>query len=181
MQIQSNRFIAHIRQSDKCVQYVDEHNDNVAELAAIIAEQYSIANLAKLAGRHHDAGKNTHEFTSYIKAAAEGEKVVRGSVIHSTHGALLVNELATSKSNSILTAELVRTVILSHHGLRDCLTPEGDAVFAEALEKIKDSYPGVKETVYDRYGTDFIKKEFLEACRDTRFIATSIQELNKET
>lgn len=180
MQIQSNRFIAHIRQSDKCVQYVDEHNDNVAELAAIIAEQYSIANLAKLAGRHHDAGKNTHEFTSYIKAAAEGEKVVRGSVIHSTHGALLVNELATSKSNSILTAELVRTVILSHHGLRDCLTPEGDAVFAEALEKIKDSYPGVKETVYDRYGTDFIKKEFLEACRDTRFIATSIQELIKK-
>ncbi|MEG6523638.1 hypothetical protein [Desulfotomaculum sp. 1211_IL3151] len=74
----SERFIAHIRKADKSEQYVDEHNDQVAELASAIAEPYGLAKIAKLAGRHHDDGKNTPEFTAYIRAAAEGKKVARG-------------------------------------------------------------------------------------------------------
>ncbi|MEM5818457.1 MAG: CRISPR-associated endonuclease Cas3'', partial [Desulfitobacterium hafniense] len=174
-------FIAHIRKADKSVQYVNEHNDQVAELASDIAEQYGLAKIAKLTGRHHDDGKNTMNFAAYIWAAAEGKRVVRGSVIHSTHGALLVNELASSKLNSRLTAEIVRTAIMSHHGLRDCLSLNGDVVFAEAAENIADSYENVKETVYQRYGGDFINQEFIDASLDTHFITKSIQELQKKS
>jgi len=175
MHMYSKRFIAHIRKVDKREQYVDEHNDHVADLAAAVAQQYDVAKLAKLAGRHHDAGKNTPEFAAYIQAAAEGKRVVRGSVIHSTHGAMLVNELASPKLNSRLTAEMVRTVIMSHHGLRDCLSLDGDAVFAEATERVIDSYEGVRETIYQHYGADFIKSEFIDACRDTQSIEEKIR------
>ena len=34
------RFIAHIRKAGKREQYVDEHNDHVADLAAALAQQY---------------------------------------------------------------------------------------------------------------------------------------------
>lgn len=183
MHTNSKRFIAHIRASDKQEQYVDEHNDHVAELAAAVAQDYSLANIAKLAGRHHDDGKNTPEFAAYIRAAAEGKKVVRGSVIHSTHGAMLVSELASLKLSSLsfrLTAEMVRTAIMSHHGLRDCLSLEGDAVFAEAAEKVTDSYESVKKVVYRHYGKNSINQEFIEACRDTRSIVASIQSLTKQ-
>jgi len=171
----SKRYIAHIRQTDKCRQYVDEHCDNVAELAERIAKLYDLSNLARIAGRQHDAGKNTSEFCQYIKDAAEGKQVARGSVIHSTHGAQLINELASPQTNSQLTAEILRTVILSHHGLRDCLSPEGEVVFEEAVENIKDSYSTVKDLVYQHYGEDFIKQEFIQACKDTRLIAEKIQ------
>jgi len=174
------RFIAHIRQLDKCYQYVDEHNDNVAEFAANIAMQYGLTNLARIAGRHHDDGKNTPEFYKYILDAAEGKKVARGSVIHSTHGALLINELADSRHNAKLTAEILRTVIMSHHGLRDCISIEGDAVFEEAAKKIKDNYIYVKETVFNYYGVDFINQEFVRACDDTKNIAEKIHHILKE-
>ncbi|WP_273483962.1 CRISPR-associated helicase Cas3' [Desulforamulus ruminis] len=177
----SERFIAHIRKADKSEQYVDEHNDQVAELASAIAESYGLAKIAKLAGRHHDDGKNTPEFTAYIRAAVEGKRVVRGSVIHSTHGAILVNELASLKRNSRLTAEIVRTAIMSHHGLRDCLSLDGDVVFVEAAENIADSYESVKETVYQRYGRDFINQEFIDAGLDTHVITKNIQELQKKS
>lgn len=177
----SKRFIAHIRKADRSEQYVDEHNDQVAELASAIAEPYGLAKIAKLAGRHHDDGKNTPEFTAYIRAAVEGKRVVRGSVIHSTHGARLVNELASSKLNSRLTAEIVRTAIMSHHGLRDCLSLDGDVVFVEAAENIADSYESVKETVYQRYGGDFINQEFIDAGLDTHFITKNIQALQKKS
>jgi len=172
----SKRFIAHIRKADKREQYVDEHNDHVADLAAAVAQQYGVAKIAKLAGRHHDDGKNTPEFAAYIQAAAEGKQVVRGSVIHSTHGAILVNELASPKDlYSKLTGEIIRTVIMSHHGLRDCLSLDGDPVFAEGAKKVSDSYKGVKEVIYQHYGADFINNEFIDACRDTRSIAEKIR------
>lgn len=75
MHTNSKRFIAHIRAADKQEQYVDEHNDHVADLAAAVAQGYGLANIAKLAGRHHDDGKNTPEFAAYIWAAAEGKKL----------------------------------------------------------------------------------------------------------
>ncbi|SHK15091.1 CRISPR-associated endonuclease Cas3'' [Desulforamulus aeronauticus] len=175
------RFIAHIRKADRSEQYVDEHNDQVAELASAIAEPYGLAKIAKLAGRHHDDGKNTPEFSAYIRAATEGKRVVRGSVIHSTHGARLVNDLASSKKISQITAEIARTVIMSHHGLRDCLSLDGDVVFVDAAENIADSYERVKETVYQRYGGDFINQEFIDAGLDTHFITKNIQELQKKS
>ncbi|WP_434509746.1 CRISPR-associated helicase Cas3' [Desulfitobacterium sp. AusDCA] len=182
MPTESKRFVAHIRKADQSEQYVDEHNDHVAELASTAAEPYSLAKIAKLTGRHHDDGKNTQKFAAYIRAAAEGKKVARGSVIHSTQGAMLVNELASPKlKNSRLMAEIIRTAIMSHHGLRDCLSLDGDAMFAEAAERVTDSYESVKATVYQRYGEDFIHQEFNDACIEARAMFKKVQDLQKRS
>ncbi|MDF9407202.1 MAG: helicase Cas3 [Pelotomaculum sp. PtaB.Bin013] len=181
MHTKTNSFVAHIRQSDHAEQSVFKHNDNVASLASAVGERYGLGNLAKVAGRHHDDGKNTQEFDAYIRAAAAGEAVVRGSVIHSTHGAVLVDKLANqSDLYSKLTAEMIRTAIMSHHGLRDCLSTNGTIVFAEAAERILDSFNHVENYVSNHYSADFIKNEFLFACDDAKAIQTGINEFMRK-
>lgn len=178
----SDSFIAHIRRSDKAEQFVYVHNDNVAGLAFALGEQYGLENMAKVAGRHHDDGKNTPEFDAYIRAATAGKSVVRGSVIHSTHGAVLLEQLAIrSDLYSRLASEMVRSAIMSHHGLKDCLSSDGSFLFTEAAKRISDSYDDVKDYVYSHYGEHFIKNEFLSACNDAKVIQNKIKYLQSES
>lgn len=65
------RYIAHIRDKDKCRQSVAEHNDHVAKLSEAHGAAYGIGSLALFTGRHHDDGKNTQAFYTYIKASSE--------------------------------------------------------------------------------------------------------------
>ncbi|MEA4815340.1 MAG: CRISPR-associated helicase Cas3' [Lachnospiraceae bacterium] len=179
MEEHEKRFIAHIRKSDGHEQTVAEHNNGVAKITCDIGNQYGIGRLSMFIGRHHDDGKNTQEYLAYLKAAATGEAVFRGSVIHSTHGALLANNLANPKDTiEELTAEIVRTVIMSHHGLRDCLSIDGRIPFQEAIAHISDSYDAVEHIVYGHYGKDTIENEFCEACDDANAIWTKIKEFD---
>lgn len=168
-------YPAHIRARDKAEQGVFEHCDSVASLAYAMGQEYNLPNTARLCGRYHDIGKNREEFKSYIKAAADGKNPQRGSVIHSTYGAVLVNSLAQKDSAlSQLTAELVRNVICSHHGLRDCLTTDGAISFDEAKNKIGDSWQAVCDYVVKHYGSSFIKDEFNAARQEMDKILNKI-------
>ncbi|MEA4834171.1 MAG: CRISPR-associated helicase Cas3' [Anaeromusa sp.] len=181
MYADSDCFIAHIRRSDKVEQYVYVHNDNVAALAFALGKQYGLENIARVAGRHHDDGKNTPEFDAYIRDANAGKSVVRGSVIHSTHGAVLLEQLTIrSDLYSRLTSEMVCSAIMSHHGLKNCLSPDGSVSFMEAAKRISDSYGDVKDYVYCHYGSNFIKNEFLSACNDVKVIPNKIKCLQSE-
>ncbi|KEK20347.1 hypothetical protein BAGA_29770 [Bacillus gaemokensis] len=62
-------YIAHIRESDKQVQTVEEHLLRVKELAEIYGEKIGIKHLAGLAGMLRDLGKYTNEFKEYILEA----------------------------------------------------------------------------------------------------------------
>lgn len=178
----SDCFVAHIRRSDNAEQCVYVHNDNVAILAFSSGEQFGLGNIAKVAGRHHDDGKNTPEFDAYIRAATAGISVVRGSVIHSTHGAVLVERLATQNDiYSKLASEMICSVILSHHGLKDCVSSNGSFSFVEAAKRIADSYDNVKEHVYRHYGEQFIKNEFLSACNEAKAICGKVKYLKSES
>jgi len=169
------RYIAHIRSVDGCEQTVVQHNENVSVLAQSIGTPYGIGALSALVGHHHDDGKNTQEYLDYIKAAEKGTNVVRGSVIHSTYGALLVDQLAQPKNIiSRLTAEMARTAIMSHHGLRDCISAGGSHSFPKAAERIADSFDGVKDIVYEQYGNASIVDEYMTACKDAQYIHDSI-------
>lgn len=170
-------FIAHIRKSDKTEQGVFEHNNNAALIAFSLGEQYGVGHIAKVAGRHHDDGKNTAEFLTYIKNAAVGKPVVRGSVIHSTHGAILVNEFANNGNMySRLVAEIIRNVIMSHHGLRDCLSTDGALIFNEAAKKISSSIGLVKERVFSYYGKNNLEIDFMKAIDDVKAIQNKIRD-----
>lgn len=177
MRAKNDFFIAHIRKSDKTEQGVFEHNDNVAGFASFLGEQYGFEHIAKIAGRHHDDGKNTDEFLTYIENAAAGKPVVRGSVTHSTHGAVLLDKFAFSgKLNSRLASEMIRITIMSHHGLRDCLSMDGNLTFTEATKKISGSLSAVEEFVYSHYGKDFIEKEFANAVGEAKTIQNKIKD-----
>lgn len=173
-------FIAHIRKKDRAIQTVAEHNDGVAKLAYDIGSLYGIGSLSSLGGRHHDDGKNTQEYLAYIKAASAGENVARGSVVHSTHGALFVNNLASNREGLIakLSAEMVRTAIMSHHGLRDCISTDGRLSFSEASKRIKSdgSYCAVERIVNECYRKSEVESEFVAACAEVKDIRAKINE-----
>jgi CRISPR-associated endonuclease/helicase Cas3 len=174
--IHENPFIAHIRITDHASQTVVEHNDGVAKLAYDIGASYDIGGLCALASRHHDDGKNTQEYLAYIKAASTGKDVARGSVIHSTHGALLVNNLVSAKDlHAKLVAEMVRTAIMSHHGLRDCISTDGKISFLESSTRIAGSYTAVERIVNEHYGKSAIENEFATACAEAKAIQTKIK------
>lgn len=177
MRAKNDFFIAHIRKADKIEQGVFEHNDNVADLASSLGEQYGLKHITKIAGRHHDDGKNTDEFFTYIKDAAEGKPVVRGSVIHSAHGAVLVDKLAFSGDlYSRLVAEMIRITIMSHHGLRNCLSMDGNLTFTDVTKKVSDSFSPVEELIYNHYGKKIIEKEFANAVEEAKTIQNKIKD-----
>ncbi|MEG1882588.1 MAG: CRISPR-associated helicase Cas3' [Clostridia bacterium] len=96
-------------------------------------------------------------------------------MIHSTHGAILVDQLTQPKDAvARLTSEMVRTAIISHHGLRDCISVDGVCSFSKAAERIDDSYENVKSIVYEQYGEASINDEYKLACEDTKALHMAI-------
>ncbi len=128
------------------VQSCKEHSIAAAELAKRCAETVGLANTAYLCGLLHDVGKCTNEFNEYIEAAAKGESVVKGSVIHTFAGFQMILKRYHSNYNTRystcdeneklgnLTAELIAIAIGSHHGQFDIYGPRQESGFAHRFE-----------------------------------------------
>lgn len=134
-------YIAHIRESDKQIQSVEEHLIGVKTLAESIGDKIGVKHIAGLAGMLHDLGKFTVEFRDYILEAVDnpGHPPKRGSVDHSTAGGkLLFQSFHTgepSRSSWIL-AEVVGNAIISHHSyLHDFLNPDLNSPY---LHRVRD-------------------------------------------
>lgn len=130
-------YIGHIRKNDNKIQSVSEHNLNTAFLANKLCFLDELKEVAFLAGILHDAGKYTEEFKNYIiKASHDKSLVIRGSVIHSSAGARIITDLVgTTSVMKSFTAEIIREAIISHHGLYDCVTPDGIISYNKRMEK----------------------------------------------
>ena len=85
-------FIAHIRASDREIQDVQTHLDEVAALARQYGEVAGLGAHAELAGLLHDMGKYTQAFTDYITDAVYHQKVSTTKIDHSTAGAKYLYE-----------------------------------------------------------------------------------------
>lgn len=163
----TERYIARIRISDGARQGVFEHCDRAASLASAAGAEYGIGHLAGLTAKLHDCGKNTDAFLTYLTAAAAGMPVQRGSVTHAVHGAALVRALAEGGDPCTqLAQELCGSAIISHHGLRDCITEEGANSFTEAVGRIAQSYEDVRAIVTCHYGTEQLRTELCAARGD---------------
>ncbi|WJE61139.1 CRISPR-associated helicase Cas3' [Bacillus mycoides] len=134
-------YIAHIRESDKQVQTVEEHLLGVKELAETYGEKIGIKHLAGLAGMLHDLGKYTDGFRTYILEAVNNSESPskRGSVDHSTAGGKLLYQFFHTE-NIIpykgIIAEIVGNAIISHHGyLQDFLNPDLESAY---LNRVRD-------------------------------------------
>ena len=125
-------FIAHIRETDKQIQAVEEHLLDVKELAESYGEKIGVKHIAGLAGMLHDLGKFTNEFREYILEAVNNpdSPPKRGSVNHSTAGEKLLYEIYHSQTQNVnlhkaLLAEIVGNAAISHHSyLQDFLNPD---------------------------------------------------------
>lgn len=119
-------LIAHIRKSDLVEQSVQQHLEEVAELARHYGEVVSMGALSELSGLLHDMGKFTIHFTNYLKKAVLENKIASDKIDHSTAGAKYLYE--NYYGNNVLENLVVETVgmaILSHHsGMQNFVQPD---------------------------------------------------------
>lgn len=122
-------MISHIHPITKEKQPLIDHLEHTSKIAGSLGERFHIRYLSKLAGYTHDFGKGRERFAEYLRKAAEDpSSVVRGSVNHSSAGAVYLYQ-HYYKDEYKLTAQLIAEAVLSHHGLNDCLTPDGRDLF----------------------------------------------------
>lgn len=134
-------FIAHIRESDKQIQSVEEHLLGVKALAETIGDKIGVKHIAGLAGMLHDMGKFTHQFKNYIIEAVQNPEnpPKRGSVDHSTSGGRLLYQKyhtgVPSRGGWIL-AEVVGNAVISHHSyLHDFLNSDQESPYLRRVEE----------------------------------------------
>lgn len=141
------KYKAHIRESDRKAQTVEEHCKEVA----IIAEQYvkklGLKYLPKLQAYLHDAGKLTSDFNSYISGES---KFRRGDIDHCFAGARFICELADGYNDKdiYLVSRFIARTIISHHGLHDWVNEYGEDYFSYRVSKA-DRYEEIRLNIND--------------------------------
>lgn len=130
------KFPSHINDKGR-IQTNTEHSYGTARIARSVLSSVGLGEIAFLTGLVHDCGKFTNEFSNYIFRAASGEKVKKGSVIHSFAGvSLLLHYFHTDDGEySDVVAEILACAVGSHHGLFDCIDQDGGSGFSYRLGK----------------------------------------------
>ena len=116
--------IAHLvnRNEERIEQSLKAHCVQTAEYAAACLKDIGLYHVAYLSGMLHDMGKATKVFNEYLENAFLGEKVKKGSIIHSYTGAIYILEnYHNNSSYEMLTSEIIGYAIGAHHGLFDCV------------------------------------------------------------
>ncbi|MDY3617582.1 CRISPR-associated helicase Cas3' [Agathobaculum sp.] len=143
---------------------------------------------AYLAGLLHDMGKYSTAFQDYLRRAAAGEEVRRGSVNHTFAGARYALERwHTDKEQSFrsLACELVAYAVGAHHGQFDCIALDGADGFRRRLETEGTGYVQARaaflrdcenEQALDRLFGEAVR-EVTAACERLRQLADSEQEM----
>lgn len=145
-----DKFIAHLRQSDKVAQPLMTHLQETSELAAAFAAKIGMEDHGRISGLLHDLGKASGEFDTYIRSAVglidpdEDEYIdavgKKGKVDHSSAGAQIVHRLLSVQSGEgAIAAQFLALCIASHHsGMIDCLGPDGRDNYRRRMEKAEE-------------------------------------------
>ncbi len=159
-------YYAHISEGGR-KQTVEAHLRSVASLTSEALSGIGLSSLGYLTGLVHDIGKYTTAFQSYLCRATAGEYVKRGSVNHTFAGTVFLWERFHGSTNSYgrLVCELMCCAAGSHHGLFDCLSPDGKSGFLQRLSKNRD------ELMYDEALQAFLSQCATESETDALFSA----------
>ena len=144
-------FIAHFRQADGSKQYVQQHLDNVAAIAARLTAKIGLPEAGRLLGLLHDLGKYSTAFQRYIQSATEllnpdvddqwvDAVGLKGKIDHSTAGAQWIwQRLHKLGPEARFIGQTLAVCLASHHGgMLDCLQPGGDNGFQKRVNKADD-------------------------------------------
>lgn len=129
---------------DGRIQTVKAHTEGVCMKARTDSELLMTSSIVRLACLLHDMGKNTAYSNSYQNTVGLGNDWHENKPIHSHAGAKLIYERYYNESRSdfpysALLSELLETVIMSHHGLFDCLKIASEkGNFNGLLKKIRN-------------------------------------------
>jgi len=116
---------AHINKNN-IEQSVQEHCRETAAYAASEAQSTGLFNTMFLTGLLHDIGKNTELFNTYIHNAQQGKNPEK-KINHSSAGAkYIIEKISTENTYELFTKQLIAYAIISHHGLNDCLSYDGE-------------------------------------------------------
>ena len=173
-------YISHIREWDKKEQTVSEHCNNVAKIASEFGQVVQMPHTAWLQGILHDAGKLCTDFTEYIRGKSDAK---RGEIDHSYMGAKYLANLAIelykeSRLNPDA-ALLIGRTILSHHGLHDWLTEDGENYFEKRISVEKQDKE-VKCALPEIVSDETLKKYYQESVKEYAAMQQKINELYKE-
>ena len=163
-------FPAHIRKDE--IQTCTEHCRATAKYACEDLSSVGLGKTAYLAGILHDCGKYTDEFRKYITA---GEKVNRGSVIHTFAGVnYILGKEHDNTANAFgpLTAELIAYAVGAHHGLFDCVDEDHRNGFEYRLSK----QPKYEKKAINNFISSGINEEelnnlFQSACKEIEAVS----------
>ena len=153
---------------DGRVQTVKEHTMGVNNLAMRDARLMGYEAIVSLVCLLHDMGKNTANSNEYQHTVGMGKKWDGDKPIHSHAGARLIydrygqKEESRSTYSSIL-SELLETVIMSHHGLFDCLRSSDSNGEYNGLKKKLYHTDYDYEEARGRLFSDIINAEELDA------------------
>jgi len=154
-------YVAHVRESDGKKQSLLNHLEGVAERASRFSSKIGLGEQGILVGLLHDLGKYSEVFQNYIKSAVglinpdEDDYIdadgMKGKIDHSTAGAQFIfKHLRNNGKESQLVAQILSLCIASHHsGLIDCLSPAGENIFTNRMNKssTKTHYDEITEKV----------------------------------
>lgn len=112
-----------------------EHNTKTAAIAVGKCTDSSLINTLWLICTLHDAGKGSDKWQEYFQKAIEHSDISNGyKEDHTTAGGQIIEEICPKT----LLSQMVQTVIYSHHGLQDCISPSNScSLFDKRHEKAK--------------------------------------------
>ena len=173
-------YISHIREWDEKEQTVSEHCNNVAKIASEFGQVIQMPHTAWLQGILHDAGKLCTDFTEYIRGKSDAK---RGEIDHSYMGSKYLANLAIEMyKESRLNPDaalLIGRTILSHHGLHDWLTEDGENYFEKRTSIIKQDKE-VERALPEIVSDGTLKKYYQESVKEYDAMQQKINELYKE-
>lgn len=142
-------FIAHLQETEisngeKRKETVKEHSEKAAMIAEHYGQPLQISHLVYLAALLHDAGKMNNDFSEYINGSS---RFRRGDIDHSYAAARYLEEYSIGANDyERYTAQLIARIIISHHGLHDWWTDEGENYYVKRCSK-QERYAEIKSNI----------------------------------
>lgn len=179
-------YIAHVRK-DGVKQSVENHLNDVGEIASQLAAKIGVSSAGNLVGLLHDFGKFSADFQAYISSATGlinpdedsfvDFKGLKGKIDHSSAGAqwIWANCQKWGERGQIV-GQMLAICIASHHsGLIDCLKSDGESSFAKRMNKLD-------EKTHQNECLENAPKEYLDKLNilaDKELIQNVLQQLQK--
>lgn len=174
-----DEYLAHaIKEDDDSIriQTIMEHSENTANLVKQYGKSLKTSNLCTLMAYLHDAGKFSNAFQTYLQQALNGEFVRRGSVNHASPGAHYVMQFREEDIFDQLTKTIISECIISHHGLRDFITPNGKNEFYRLTQENHEQYMDVYAHVNKEFDKKKIDDLYKKAKQEVQNIYTKIND-----